>query len=298
MDLKIRRVATELRLLRSSQSNLKNARAVQDEMGQLMGDSRAVFEEVSLDGIQACYALPPERAAAGVILYLHGGGYTLGSLAYAKGVGSRLACASGVKTLCLAYRLAPEHPYPAALEDSLHAYRFLLGQGYAPGRILLCGDVAGGGLCFALCLRLKDLDLPQPGGVIAISPWVDLTLSGPSYEKNRYKDPVLDRNALLSCAECYAKGQDLTLPYISPLYGKLEGLPPSILFAGENELLFNEICAMHKALLLSGVYSRVHIARNKWNAYMLYGGAEGERAFRLLANFVQERLNAPAASAK
>lgn len=298
MDLKIRRAATGLRLLGSGQSSLRNARTVQDEMGELMGDSRAAFEEVSPSGLPACYALPPERAAAGVILYLHGGGYTLGSLAYAKGIGSRLACSAGVKTLCIAYRLAPEHPHPAALEDSLHAYRFLLEQGYAPGRILLCGDAAGGGLCFALCLRLKDLNLPQPGGVIAISPWVDLTLSGPSYEKHRYKDPVLDKEVLRCCVEYYAKGQDPPLPYISPLYGNLEGLPPSLLFVGGNELFFNEIYIMHKALVLSGVYSRIHIARNMWNSYMLYGGAEAERARRLLASFAQERLNGCAAPGK
>ncbi|MEA4969573.1 MAG: alpha/beta hydrolase [Candidatus Pelethousia sp.] len=298
MDLKLRRATAGLRLLGSSQSSLKNARTVQDEMGQLMEDSRAAFEDVSLGGLEASYALPPEQAAGGVILYLHGGGYALGSLVYAKGIGSRLACSAGVKTLCLAYRLTPEHPHPAALEDSLHAYRFLLGQGYTPGRILLCGDEAGGGICFALCLRLKSLGLPQPGGVIAISPWVDLTLSGPSYEKNRYKDPVLDRDALRCCAECYAKGQDLTLPCISPLYGNLEGLPPSLLFAGGNELLLNEIYAMHKSLVLSGVDSRIHIARNMWNSYMLYGGVEGERAFKLLSNFVQERLNGPTVPAK
>lgn len=288
-----RRPKAKLKLLGSGRTqhiNLRLARIVQDETGKLIGDSLADFEDISWTDLEACYALPPETAGEGVVLYLHGGGYATGSIQYAKGFGSVLARHTGLKTLCIAYRLAPEHPYPAALEDSIRAYLYLLAQGYAPPRILLCGESAGGGLCFSLCLRLKDLGLPLPGGIIAISPWVDLTLSGASYKENRDKDPILTKEALSFFVECYAAGQELTHPYISPLFGNLRGLPGCLLFAGGEELLFSEIYDLHKSLVLCGVSSQIHIARHMWHAYTLYGTREGEKNMEAVARFVRETL--------
>lgn len=272
---------------------LENARAVQDELGRILADGRATFSDIPLEGLAACFALPPEEAGQGVILYLHGVDYTTGSLDYAKGIGSLLSIGTGRKTMCPAYRLAPEHPYPAALEDALRAYRFLLGQGYDPGHILLCGESAGGGLCFALCLRLRELGLPQPGGIAAISPWLDLTLSGASYRENQEKDVVLDLDHLSYCAEAYAAGQDKALPYISPVFGDLAGLPRCLFFVGEDELFVSEIYAMHEALILCGVRSRLNIARHMWNGYMFHGGEAGAKALASLAKFAGEILNTP-----
>ena len=160
------------------------------------------------------------------ILYLHGGGYTCGGLDYALGFGSTLADESGAKVFCAAYRLAPEAPFPAAVEDALESYRYLLDKGYAPKKICLCGESAGGGLCFSLCLRLKELGLPLPGSVIAISPWTDLTLSGESFRTNLERDVSLSQEQLAFYTRCYT--QEPQTPLASPLFGDLTGLPPSL----------------------------------------------------------------------
>lgn len=291
MHAKTKLLKAELKLLRpvlTRQNNLQIARAAQDEAGKLMASRKVAFEDIPMAGFEACYATPQETMGEGVILYLHGGGYTAGSLQYAKGFGSALAGQAGLRALCVAYRLAPEHPYPAALEDALQAYRYLLAQGNAPGGILLCGESAGGGLCFALCLKLRDLGLPLPGGVAAISPWVDLTLSGPSYTENAGKDPLLCREMLAYYVQCYAPGQDPANPYISPLFGDLRGMPPSLLFAGGDELLLSEAQALHRALLEAGVNSRLHVSEEMWHAYLLYGTEEGKKDMQAIIQFIRE----------
>ena len=291
MHAKTKLLKAELKLLRpvlTRQNNLQIARAAQDEAGKLMAGHSVAFSQIPMSGFEACYALPPEPAGEGVILYLHGGGYTAGGLRYAKGFGSILAKYTGLKTLCAAYRLAPEHPFPAALEDALQAYRYLLAQNYAATRILLCGESAGGGLCYALCLKLKSMGLPQPAGIIAISPWVDLTLSGQSYTVNEGKDPLLTKETLSYYAACYAPDMDLGQPYLSPLFGDLTGMPRSILFAGGDELLLSEAMALHKALVKAGVKSQLHVAKQMWHAYLLYGTEEGRKDMQNIVKFIRE----------
>ena len=139
------------------------------------------------------------------MLYLHGGGYTCGNLDYAKGFAATLADECGVRVFCAAYRLAPEDPFPAALDDAVVSYQYLLSKGYGPNQILLCGESAGGGLCYALCLRLKQLKLPLPCGIIAISPWTDLTQSGATFDENRDNDPSLSKELLDFYSACYTK---------------------------------------------------------------------------------------------
>ena len=199
--------------------------------------------------------LPRDEVSDGVILYLHGGGYTCGNLDYAKGFGSALSAKCGVRVLCVAYRLAPEEVYPAALQDATDAYGYLLSNGYAPSRILLCGESAGGGLSYSLCLKLRDKGWALPAGIIAISPWTDLTMSGASYETNLKKDPSMTKEKLKYYADCYlygAKRSERNLypvtnenaeedekikrqPLVSPLFADLDRMPPSLIFVGGDE---------------------------------------------------------------
>ena len=158
--------------------------------------SRQFFPEV------AC-ALEDPR----VLLYLHGGGYVAGSIRYAAGFAGVIAAKTGVRTLCIAYRLAPEHPFPAALDDAMTAYQYLLGQGYHGSDITLIGESAGGGLILSLCLLLKAQGIPLPTRLVAISPWTDLTLSGESMEENREVDISLTKSELAAYAACYAPEQ-------------------------------------------------------------------------------------------
>lgn len=203
----------------------------------------------------ACFAIPHDELKRGVILYLHGGGYTCGDLEYAKGFGSVLASECGIRVLCLAYRLAPENPFPAALDDAVEAYRYLLSLGYLSSQIVLAGESAGGGLCFSLCLKLRQLDLPLPCSIIAISPWTDLTQSGESFIFNHDVDPSLCKETLDFYSKCYS--QNPTNPLVSPLFGDVSGLPPSLIFAGKDEVLLDDSRRMHNKLVSSGCTSEL-----------------------------------------
>ena len=235
------------------------------------------------------WMIPRDTRREGVVLYLHGGGYTCGDLEYAKGFGAMLAVQSGTRVFCAAYRLAPENPYPAALEDALTAYQYLLDKGYPASQIALCGESAGGGLCYALCLKLREMGLPQPCGIVAISPWTDLTASGSSYEENREVDPSMTAAMLDAFASNYTS--DRRDPLVSPLFGDLEGLPPSLLFVGGDEIMRSDSELLHEKLRASGCDSRLRIAPERWHAYLLYGLAEDQEDFSLINRFLNRVLS-------
>ena len=188
---------------------LNASRTLQDKLGELMHKAHSAKTEMLRQDFvrfEACWVLPKKEAKRGVILYLHGGGYVAGDLPYALGFGSVLADDLQRRVFCAAYRLAPEHPFPAALEDALTAYQYLLAEGLSGRDIVLCGESAGGGLIWALSLKLKELGLELPAGIIGISPWVDLSLSGSSYQENEKLDPCLTLELLEYYAEVYAGG--------------------------------------------------------------------------------------------
>jgi len=199
-----------------------------------------------------------------------------------------LAAKCGIRVLSPAYRLAPEHPFPAAVEDALECYRYLLSKGYAPGHIALCGESAGGGLCYSLCLKLKQLDLPQPGCIIAISPWTDMGCRGESYRTNAGLDPSLSLEQLQHYAKYY--GADPDDPVASPLWGDLTGLAPSAIFAAEEEILFDDGADMHRRLQQAGCISRLYVKKDRWHAYLLYGLEEDrddmQRLNRILDDYI------------
>lgn len=251
--------------------SLESIRKSQDKLGELMKSvhrQEILCKDHPFEHFNGAWIIPKDERRSGVILYLHGGGYCCGGLDYAKGFGSALSDECGTKVFCAAYRLAPEHPYPAALEDALTAYRYLLEKGYAPRQIILCGESAGGGLCYSLCIHLKELSLPLPGGIIGISPWTDLTGSGASYEDNREKDPSLTRALLDFYADCYTS--DRLNPLVSPLFGDLTNLPPSILFVGGDEILLDDTRMLHEKLQSSGCRSELTVAPERWHGYVLY----------------------------
>ncbi len=273
MELSAKLVRAQLHFFKPFVANcsLETTRKGQDKLGELMSvlHKREVYmKDHDFGAFQGAWVMPKDERRSGVILYLHGGGYTCGSLEYAKGFAATLASQCGVRVFCAAYRLAPENPYPAAVDDALEAYRYLLKKGYAPQQILLCGESAGGGLIYALCLRLRQENMELPCGLIGISPWVDLTGSGKSYETNRDNDPSLTQELLEFYAKCYTT--DPTDPLCSPVFGDLTGFPPSLLFAGGDEILLDDARALHEKLVQSGCRSTLHIAPERWHAYVLY----------------------------
>lgn len=271
--------------------SLETIRKGQNLIGELMEAkyrSKVLVHDHPFDRFSAAWMIPQDERRQGVILYLHGGGYTYGDLEYAKGFGSTLAVQCGVRVFCVAYRLAPEHPYPAALDDSLEAYQYLLSKGYAPEHITLCGESAGGGLCYALCLKLRQLGLAQPASVITVSPWVDMTGSGESYVTNRDVDPSLSAGLIDSFAKNYTS--DRQNPFVSPLFGELQGLPPSLIFVGGDEILLSDAQRMHQKLLRAGNKSQLVVAPERWHGYLLYGLEEDRKDFATINRFLNQTL--------
>ncbi|MDD2561334.1 MAG: alpha/beta hydrolase [Eubacteriales bacterium] len=266
--------------------DLETQRRVQDGLGALGARVRAGQTVSCLEDLgtcQAAWAFPLQGTVHKAILYLHGGGYTAGTLEYAQAFGSMLALEAGQAALCLVYRLAPENPFPAALEDALKAYQLLLTRFRAEDTALV-GESAGGGLCFALAMQLRDLGLPMPGKLAAISPWGDLSLA-PDEDKNE-RDLVLDRRGLKRLADMYLGGHPARDPYVSPVYGDFTGLPESLLIAGGDEIILPDTRRLARGLQDAGIPCHMHIEEGMWHVYPLYPVPEAREAQRMLRDFL------------
>lgn len=269
--------------------SLTSIRKGQALLGDLMSNkfrTQITVKQHCFDTFTGAWLLPRDERRQGVLLYLHGGGYVCGDLHYAIGAGSILCAQTGTRVFCAAYRLAPEHPFPAALDDAVEAYRYLLEKGYNPDRITLCGESAGGGLCYVLCEKLKALSMPLPCGIIAISPWTDHTASGESYEKNRDNDPNMTAELLRYYSESYTT--DKTDPFVSPLFADVKGMPPSLIFVGGDEIMLDDATQMHQKLLEAGCKSQLIVRPERWHAYLLYGLQEGRRDLAMLDTFLND----------
>lgn len=294
MALSAKYVRSRLTMLRSVMKNfsLESSRKGQRMLGELMEFKHrkmVIVKDHPFQKFPAAWVIPKDERRQGVILYLHGGGYACGDLEYAKGYGSTLAVRCGIRVFSPAYRLAPESPFPAALEDALESYQYLLKKGYDSRQIALCGESAGGGLIYALCLKLKEENLPLPGGLIAMSPWTDLTSSGQSYETNRDVDPNMTVEQLQFYTRCYTT--DPKNPLASPIFGNLEGLPPSLIFVGGDEIMLSDAADMHKNLLDAGCKSKLVVAPERWHAYVLYELAENEEDYTTINHFLSQHIS-------
>lgn len=271
--------------------SITTARTFQDKLGELesrMVASKVKHTEVGMENFKACF-VEPKRAAKPddrVLLYFHGGGYVSGNLKYACGFAGMLAASTNRRVFSAAYRLAPEHPFPAAVDDALASYKYLLDQGIAPKDICLVGESAGGGLIFALCLLLKEKQLPLPQALVGVSPWTDLTFQGESYKTNAEKDPSLDEAALRNYAEAYAGGQQAN-PLVSPVYGDLAGFPPSLIIAGGDELLLDDAKMLHEGLINAGSKSELIVEDGLWHVYVLFKIPEANVAIKKIAKFLE-----------
>ena len=295
MGLSAKLVRSQLNFFKPFVANcsLEVTRKGQDKLGELMEAIHwhdVIVHDHNFENFEGAWVIPKEERRSGAVLYLHGGGYTCGDLEYAKGFASTLAAECGVRVFCAAYRLAPETRFPGAVDDAEESYRYLLSKGYTPEQICLCGESAGGGLIYALCLRLKERGLPLPCGIIAISPWVDLTASGESYITNKDADPSLTEELLRFYAKCYA--DDVRAPEVSPLFAELDGLPPSLIFVGGDEILLDDSKRMHEKLLQSGCKSQLVIAPERWHAYVLYMLNENMSDFDTINQFLSRVMTA------
>lgn len=293
MNLYTKLLRSELSLISkvSDVCPLDMSRAAMDKMGRALTfrHKKCVsVKDVDAD-FNARYVVPASLNRDALILYLHGGGYVLGGMEYAEGFGTLIAAETGVKVCCLEYRLAPEHKFPAALDDAFDTYRFLIESGFPPEKILLCGESAGGGLIYALSLKLKAEGCPLPRGIIALSPWSDLTLSGSSYEFNRHNDPSMSEKRLRFYSEGYTMHPKE--PYASPLFGDLAGLPPSLILVGGHEIMLSDSMLLHERLLSCGCKSELDIAPEMWHVYLMYDIPEAKDGFKKINGFIKELFN-------
>jgi acetyl esterase/lipase len=213
---------------------------------------QAQWKAVSGGGIPGEWITSPE-ATSKTLLYLHGGAYALGSVNTHRALVARIAVAAKCSALAIDYRLAPENPFPAALEDSLAAYNWLIAEGLDPSHIILAGDSAGGGLAIATLLKLRDAGEPLPAGAFCFSPWLDLTLSSATLERNEKLDPMLKRSILEVYAKYYIGIDEDNNPYISPLQADLRGLPSIHLQTGSNEVLLDDSIRFYNKAQQAGV---------------------------------------------
>lgn len=228
----------------------------------------------------------------GMLIYLHGGGYTICSPFTHRGLASRLGRAAGLNALVPDYRLAPEHPFPAAVEDAVAAYRWLLENGVAPERIVIGGDSAGGGLTLATLLSLRDAGDPLPRAAALISPWTDLAATGESIKTRHHLDPMIRKSGLLESAEMYLDGASNKDPLASPLYADLSGLPPMIVHVGTAEVLLDDSTRLAERAEAAGVDVSLHVYEDLFHVWHYYAQAmpEADEAIAEIGGFFREQL--------
>ena len=242
--------------------------------------------------IEALWASSGRPDRRKVALHLHGGAYLAGSCHTHKQLGAGLARASGVRVVLPNYRLAPEHPFPAALDDALAAYRHLLAAGYTPEEIAIGGDSAGGGLAFALSLRLQAEGEPQPACLYGLSPWSDLTGQAPSIRRNAARDVMLPASRMTEVAEMYLGGHDPTDPMVSPAFGTWTSPPPALLMASRQELLLDDAVRLADRLRESGGDVQLELWSRVPHAWPIFLGRikQADRAVQTVGAFIARHL--------
>lgn len=250
------------------------------------------LEPVVANGVRAEWTTTPEADPAHAILFLHGGGYMAGSLISHRHM---IACAgreARARTLALDYRLAPEHPFPAALEDALAGYRFLLSQGFEPARIAIAGESAGGGLAVATLTSLRDSGVGLPACAWLSSPWVDLEVVGESVDSKATVDPMIQKPYLLELAAAYLKGADPRSPLASPIHADLRGLPPMLIQVGSAETLLDDSVRLARAAAMVDVRVTLEVwpdMIHAWHLFYQQLGA-GRRSLAAVGAFIRSVL--------
>ena len=270
--------------------DLERQRRSQEVLGRLAAPMAGMeYTEFALRNMACAWTrLRAPHGRRHAILYCHGGGYTSGNLGYARVLASKLAHVTGYDVLSFEYRLAPEHPYPAAVEDALRAWDHLMLLGYGAQDIILAGDSAGGNLALVLCLRLRGAGRRLPGGLVLFSPWTDMTMSGPSYGERAAIDPMLTANYIDAVRRAYAAGEDFSHPELSPLFGDLSGFPRTLVQVGNHEILFSDAQRLAEALRRQNVPARLEVSEGMWHVFQMFPSKKAAAALQSVARFLLE----------
>lgn len=250
-------------------------------------------EPVDADGVDAEWVSgSADSNDDGIILYLHGGAYVFGTPESYRNLTSRIARETGMKVLVVDYRLAPEHPFPAAVDDATVAYKWLLAQDHAPERIIVMGDSAGGGLATALMVNLKNLGLSLPGAAVLMSPWCDLSLSGASMQLNEKADVMLSADSLSRFAGDYLVDTNPRAPLASPLFADLSAFPPTLVIVSSSEVLLSDSETLVEKINTTGGQARLSVWKNMPHVFPMLAGTvpEATQAIVEIGSFVRDQF--------
>jgi epsilon-lactone hydrolase len=251
------------------------------------------FKPAVAQGVPVEWVTAPDSDSSRVVLYFHGGGYTIGSIASYRSYTGRLARATQSRLLSVGYRLAPENPFPAALDDACHCYRWLLEQGIAPSRICVVGDSAGGGLALSMVIAIRDAGTPLPAAVVAIGPVTDLAKEGASMKERAHLDPIVTYESSLAHARRYVGAQgNLKHPLASPLYADLHGLPPVLILVGTHEALFDDSSRFAAKAAEAGVQVQLDVWEEMIHVWPFFADIlpEGRQAIEKMGAYIRARV--------
>jgi monoterpene epsilon-lactone hydrolase len=245
-------------------------------------------EQVDAGGVGAEWLVPPAAEPGRVLMYLHGGGYVIGSINTHRAMIARIARASKARALAVEYRLAPENPFPAAIEDSVSAYRWLLSEGNFPRKIVIAGDSAGGGLTLALLASLRTAGDPMPAAAALLSPWTDLGLTGDSMRSRAGRDQTIDGKDLASMAKMYLGKSDPTNPLASPIHADFRGFPPLLIQVGDAEVLLDDSTRVAERAKAAGTEVKLEVWDEMVHVWQIYAKLlhEGQEAIDRIGGFV------------
>ncbi len=277
---------------KSGEADLHKERVELDKLGAMFKLPKGVaVEKVSAGGVPAEWLTPPNVLNNRVILYLHGGSYTCGSCNSHRSMVSNIAIAARARVLLLDYRLAPEHPHPAAVEDAVAAYKWLLDGGADPKRVFIAGDSAGGGLSIATLVSLRDANIPLPAACVCLSPWTDLAFSGETWKSKAKSDLIIFDYKEHAFAKMYLGGLDAKTPLASPLYADLKGLPPMLIQVGLDEVLLADSTRLVERLRQAGVDVTLEEWPKMQHVWQFTAGfmPEARRAVQKIGGFIDKR---------
>ncbi len=276
---------------RAAGASVEELRATNEAMAR-PAEPDVRSEPVLANGVEAEWISAPGAAADRAVLYLHGGGYIMGSLNTHRDLMGRISRAAQARVLGLDYRLAPEHPFPAAVEDTVAGYRFLLDQGPPPARLAIAGDSAGGALTLAALVAGRGAGLPMPAAAVCLSPFLDLEGTGESVKTRADVDPIATPEVIDVWAKAYLGGADPRTPLANPLYADLAGLPPLLIQVGDHEVLLDDATRLAQRAQAAGVQVKLEVWPEMIHRFQSYAGVlpEGQQAVEDIGTFIREQI--------
>lgn len=292
-DKSIKRNQSIMKALKSvhgfkEKMDIENQRRSQEALGLLFSPVKGItYETFKIDELAVEWIHKNKTNDENhIILYFHGGAYLTGNLTYARILGAKLASTVEVDVLAIDYRLAPEHPFPSALEDALKAWEFLISKGYKAKNISLVGESAGGNLVLSLANYLHSKNLKLPNSLVCMSPWTDLLATGKSHKLKKDLDPMITAEFLKEATKVYTCDNDLSNPLISPLYGDFDGFPPTFIQVGSNEVLLSDSTMLYQKLKSQEVECYIEIWKGMWHVFQMFPMKKANRAMQNISIFL------------